>query len=272
MKRFASDSSTNCRNHPQARLLLAAFALFALEAATAQDQPPAAASTAAEPLQRISPNKIAAPNALLPAPAWAKLSAAQKTALLPLAQDWDALDATRKSQWLEVATRFSTLPAEDQARLQERMREWASLSPTERQQARIGFQGAKKITADERQAKWEAYQALPQEQRQQLADKAAKKLETQSGKVASKDGSGPSAGLPLAKSNRVPAAPASQAPKAVAATLLQAKPGATTVLITQNKLSPAHQLAGNTKVLANPALVDSKTLLPKRPLPGASAP
>lgn len=217
-----------------------------------------------------TPSKIAAPSTLLPAPNWAGLSAGQKSALLPLQQDWDGLDADRKSQWLEVATRFSALPAEDQLRMQERMREWARLSPAERQQARIGFQGAKKINADARQAKWEAYQALPQEQRQQLADKAAKKQQAQPGKSALSGNSGKAG--PQAKSNLVPAAPLNLAPKAVAPTLLQAKPGATTVLITQNKLAPAHQRAGHTKVLANPDLVDSKTLLPKRPRSAASAP
>ncbi|MCV2355052.1 DUF3106 domain-containing protein [Paucibacter sp. B2R-40] len=243
--------------------------------ALAASGPTLAASAAAEPLQRISPNKIAAPNALLPAPGWAKLNGAQKIALQPLEHDWDGLDTARKSQWLEVATRFSALPAEEQWRLQERMREWARLSPAERQQARIGFQGAKKIGADERQAKWQAYQALPAEQRQQLADKAAKKLETQSAKMTGITPSGLSTqsnNAPQAKSNRVPAAVPDLAPKAVAASLLQAKPGATTVLITQDKLIPAHQQAGNTKVLANPDLVDSKTLLPKRQASGASAP
>lgn len=278
MKRSTSLSCPNCR-HQQARLLMAAIALFASQAVLAQGLSAADASAsgaalavadnnAATPLVPTT-HKIAAPSTLLPAPNWPGLSAGQKSALLPLQQDWDGLDADRKSQWLEVATRFSTLPADDQMRMQERMREWARLSPAERQQARIGFQGAKKIAADARQAKWEAYQALPQEQRQQLADKAAKKLQAQPNKSAL---IGTASNGQQAKSNLVPTAPLNQAQKAVAPTLLQAKPGATTVLITHNKLVPAHQLAGHTKVLANPDLVDSKTLLPKRPRSGASAP
>lgn len=238
----------------------------------------ASASAAVEPLPRLAPSKVAAPHAMLPAPTWARLSAAQKTILLPLGTDWDSLDAARKSQWLEVAARFSALPAEEQARAQDRMREWAGLSPAERQQARIGFQGAKKISADERQAKWEAYQALPQEQRQQLADKAARKLATQASKAGTTSAADKTGDKSLAKSNIVPAPALSPAPKAVAPSLLQAKPGATTVLITQSKLAPAHQKAGHTKVLANPDLVDSKTLLPKQalrappPQPGTSTP
>jgi hypothetical protein len=292
MKRLAIAARPNCRKARQTGLAVAAFALFALETACAQALPSAAidnatamaassptvaasATATADALQRISPSKIAPPNALLPAPTWAKLGDAQKTALMPLAQDWDGLDAARKSQWLEVAARFSALPAEEQLRLQERMREWARLSPAERQQARIAFQGAKKINPDERQAKWEAYQALPPEQRQQLADKAAKKLEIQASKGAALPGAatvaGQSSNTPQVKSNLVPAAAPYQVPKAVAATLVQAKPGATTVLITQAKLIPAHQQAGNPKVLANPDLVDSKTLMPKRQASAASA-
>lgn len=274
-------------------LLVAGLATLAFQLAAAQTPPstdssisaapkeasqPASAPATAEPLQRLAPGKIAAPNALLPAPTWARLSPAQKTILQPLGADWDSLDAARRSQWLEVATRFSALPAEEQARAQDRMREWAKLSPAERQQARIGFQGAKKISADERQAKWEAYQALPQEQRQQLADKAAKKLATQSSKVPANGAGDKTGDKSLAKSNIVPAPALNPAPKAVAPSLLQAKPGATTVLITQDKLTPVHQKAGHTKVLANPDLVDSKTLLPKQtqrppiPQPSASAP
>jgi hypothetical protein len=286
MKRPTSISRSDCRHSQQAGLLLAAIALFASQAVLAQSLPAAdssasgavptvteaSATATLTPAAAVTPSKIAAPSTLLPAPTWAGLSAAQKSALLPLQQDWDGLDADRRSQWLEVATRSSKLPAEDQARMQERMREWARLSPAERQQARIGFQGAKKITADARQAKWEAYQALPQEQRQQLADKAAKKLQAQSDKAPLNALNGASNGAPQAKSNLVPAVPLHQVSKAVASTLVQAKPGATTVLITQDQRIPAHQQAGNTKVLADPDLVDSKTLLPKRLRTSTSAP
>lgn len=290
MKRSAGIPRAHCRKQ-QLSLLFAAIALLASKMAFAQsataptESPasgpmqtlqtplsPSAEVSAVEALPRLGPKKIAAPNALLPAPTWARLTPAQKEILLPLQQDWDALDAARKSQWLEVATRFSGLPAQEQSRVQERMREWTRLSPAERQQARISFQGAKKINADERQAKWEAYQALPQEQRQQLADKAAKKLENQASKPAKTGLLAQTSSTPQAKSNLVPKATSSQAPKAVAPSLLQAKPGATTVLMTQDKLVPSHQRAGYTKVLANPDWVDSKTLLPKRPTSSASGP
>ena len=68
----------------------------------------------------------------------------------------------------------------------------------------------------------------------------------------------------------VPAALKGQAVKGVTLSILQAKPGATTVLINTIKVLPAHQQAGQTKVFADPDLVDSKTLLPKRRMVAAS--
>lgn len=219
--------------------------------------PPAQAASAAK---RNTAPILGAGTALLP-PAWQGLSATQKKILAPLERDWDGLDAGRKSKWLEVAQRFPALPAEEQARMQERMRDWTRLSAAERQQARAGFQAAaQQLNPGDRQAKWEAYQALPPEKRQQLADKAAKKQAPK--KV----------GVPTAaaiesqnKSNLVPALPKNLSVKPVAPSLLQAKPGVSTVLITQTALRPSHQRAGQTKVWADPNLVDSKTLLPKRP-------
>jgi len=219
--------------------------------------PPAQAASAAK---RAAAPILGAGTALLP-PAWHGLSATQKKILAPLERDWDGLDAGRKSKWLEVAQRFPALPADEQARMQERMRDWTRLSAAERQLARAGFQAAaQQLNPGDRQAKWEAYQALPPEKRQQLADKAAKKQAPK--KV----------GVPTAaaiesqnKSNLVPALPKNLPVKPVAPSLLQAKPGVSTVLITQTALRPSHQRAGQTKVWADPNLVDSKTLLPKRP-------
>jgi hypothetical protein len=191
---------------------------------------------------------------------WKDLTQAQKQALAPLERDWDSLDASRRRKWLDVAGRLPMLQADEQARMQERMRDWASLTPTERQQARIGFQVTQQVKSDEREAKWAAYQALPAEKRQELSDKAASKLSKKApaaNKVATE-------GASQLKSNLVPAAPKGPLVKQVAPSVLQAKQGASTMLITQVSSQPAHLQAGQTKVLADPALVDSKTLLPKQ--------
>ncbi|MGS0759360.1 DUF3106 domain-containing protein, partial [Roseateles sp. GG27B] len=47
----------------------------------------------------------------------------QKQTLAPLERDWDKLESSNKSKWLEVAARFPALPADEQTRLQERMRD-----------------------------------------------------------------------------------------------------------------------------------------------------
>jgi hypothetical protein len=256
---------------------LRTFALFATLAiwiplAAAQTTPPSEAASAPEsvasaPIAPVSPAPIVTgsklqftppPTAFTP-PMWAGLSRTQQIALAPLERDWDKLDPARKSKWMEIVPRFMALSSDEQARMHERMRAWTRLSPAERQQARIGFQVAQQLTGEDRQAKWEAYQALSPEKRQELAEKAAQKL------LIKPAGPHP-AGLlePQAKSNLVPAPRKDLPVVPVAPSVLQAKPGVTTVLINQAKTVPAHQQAGQTKVLADPALVDSKTLLPKK--------
>lgn len=216
-----------------------------------------------------APAGLAAPSPMQPAPKWAGLTPAQKHALEPLARDWDGLDDTRKTKWLEIAPRFAALPQEERDRIHERMRAWAALSPAERQQARVGYQMVQQLKTRNREAKWEAYQALPPEKRAELAEKAAHKRALKAcvtGKHCASE-----AKLDAApKSNLVPPPPKVQAAKPVAPSVVQAKPGATTVLITQATIPPAHQQAGQTKVWADPELVDSKTLLPKKPSPAAS--
>jgi len=242
-------------------------------AASAAALPVAAEAPASSPLPRPAPVafKAQSPTAglphaatpLLPPPNWVGLNAAQKTALAPLEKDWDKLDEFRKGKWLEVAARYASLPAAEQARLQERMHDWARLSPAERQRARVGFQVAQQVKPDERQAKWEAYQALSPEERQALAEKAQKKQARKTTEL-------PAPTLDIngvqTKSNRVPTAAKLALGKSVAPSVVQAKSGASTVLINQTRNQPpAHQQAGQTKVFADPSLVDSKTLLPKKP-------
>jgi hypothetical protein len=203
------------------------------------------------------------PTALTSAPGWAGLTRAQRTILAPLEPDWPQMSDEHRGKWLTVANRIHRLPIDDQARLQERMRDWARMNPIERREARVGFLSAMQLDAEHRRAKWEAYQALPPERRAELAERAAKK-KAPSTPAASSPG-------PVSKSNLVPQ-PLKLAPAtAVAASLVQAKPGATTVLITRAIMPPAHQEAGQPKVIADPQLVNPKTLLPKPAKPAAAA-
>ncbi len=201
--------------------------------------------------------------------AWASLSGAQKTALAPLANDWSRIDANRKQKWLEVAARFPAMPADERARVQARMAEWARLSPAERAGARLQFQEVRRLPAEERQAKWQAYQALSPEERQALAKRA---------RPAQKAASSPDSGklriagkepAPLVKRNLV--APAQPTPtRVVAPTVVQAKPGATTTSMAKRAAPPLHHQTGLPKIAATPAFVNPDTLLPRRGPQGAA--
>ena len=97
---------------------------------------------------------------------WGQLSAAQQTALKPLAGQWATLNEGQQRMWLALAANYHDLSAAEQAKLQSRMAEWAALSPQQRTQVRQGYDAARQVPADERKAKWEAYKSLPTEQRE----------------------------------------------------------------------------------------------------------
>nr|WP_259371943.1 DUF3106 domain-containing protein [Caldimonas mangrovi] len=199
---------------------------------------------------------------------WRELTPAQRLALGPLEREWPRIDAARKRKWLEIAARFPSMNAQERARLQDRMTEWARLSPQERLTARMNYREAKDVSPQERLSSWEAYQALSEDERRQLARKAARERAANAKKPAGKAAS--KGGAQQAKS----ASP----PKPVAPAVLQARPGATTTSITKRPAPPWHQQPGMPKIAATPQFVDSHTLLPKvgpqavAPLPAASAP
>lgn len=101
-------------------------------------------------------------------PRWTELSQAQQKALLPLQTLWPTLDVNRKRKWLVIAQNFSDLSEPSQLLAQERMREWAALSPLQRSQARLNFAQTKQLSPDEKLAKWEAFQALNPEEKLKL--------------------------------------------------------------------------------------------------------
>lgn len=107
--------------------------------------------------------------------AWAELTPAQQQALAPLAGTWASLSAAQKRKWLALARRYPRLPAEEQATLHSRMRDWVALSPQQRTQARLNFGETKTLSPDDKKAKWEAYQALSPEEKRKLAAGAAAK-------------------------------------------------------------------------------------------------
>lgn len=208
---------------------------------------PAWAQVSKSPLPSLSASAEAG------GPDWAALSAQQRGVLAPLQRDWPGLNAARKAKWLEVAARFPAMPQAEQDRIRQRMAGWAQLTPAERGHARLSFQESKQLSSEEKQQRWEAYQALSAEERSALANRAK-----------------PAAERPIAPQRTAaqPRSGAASAPgtpliKPIAPTLVQAKPGATTTLMTKPPTPPPHQQPGQPTIAAKPGQVDGRTLLPK---------
>jgi len=106
---------------------------------------------------------------------WTGLSAAQRDALAPLSDTWNAFSDTRKRKWISIANSLPNLSAEERLKLRERMEDWAKLSRRDREQARLNFAQSKTISKADLAANWEAYQALSTEERQRLASLAPQK-------------------------------------------------------------------------------------------------
>ena len=150
------------------------------------------------------------------------------------------------------------------------MAEWARMSPVERGRARLSFQESKQFSPEQKQARWEAYQALPDDERKALADRHRRPDDAARRPRAA--ASVPDAVQPKSSAAARPQASAPLA-KQVAPTLVQAKPGATTTLMNTPAAPPAHHRPGQPKIAAKPGQVDSSTLLPQSgPQAAASSP
>ena len=206
---------------------------------------PASAPAASAPAARASANAGG--------PAWGALTTQQQTVLAPLKSDWASIDAAQKRKWLDIARRYPQLPPDEQARITERMTEWARMSVADRTRARLNFQEAKQLSPQERQARWEAYQALPESERRALQARG----------VPIND----RAALPAGAASRHAAshAAAASAPplKPVAPTIVQVRPGATTTPMTHKAAPPLPLQPGAPKIAVSPAQIDPATLLPQ---------
>lgn len=108
-------------------------------------------------------------------PTWIELTPAQQQALAPLSSEWDKLDGFRKKKWLEIGDKFAAMKPDEQARVQQRMREWAKLTPEQRRVARESYARAKKLNPDQKSAQWQQYQQLSEDQKKKLAADASRK-------------------------------------------------------------------------------------------------
>jgi hypothetical protein len=170
-------------------------------------------------------------NSLDTSPRWAELSQAQQKALLPLQTLWPTLDVNRKRKWLVIAQNFSDMSESSQILAQERMREWAALSPLQRSQARLNFAQTKQLSPDDKLAKWEAYQALNEEEKQKL----------------------PSSRLPSPKGAALAVKPIS--PAKLTAPPMKKEGQNSSPRIDTSQLNPFTLLPANTQVTNRPAVV-----------------
>lgn len=108
-------------------------------------------------------------------PGWETLNTPQKLALYPLAERWAFISEVQKRRWLALTTSFALLSPEEQAKFHERMTGWASLSAQQRNQARLNFATTNRLAPDDKKAQWEAYQALSEAEKRDLAARAAPK-------------------------------------------------------------------------------------------------
>ena len=81
----------------------------------------------------------------------------------------------QKRKWLVISRNQGKLSSAEKAVQHSRMTEWAGLSRQQREQARFNFDEVKQVPAAERKAKWEAYQALSDDEKRRLAESAAKR-------------------------------------------------------------------------------------------------
>lgn len=274
MTRAASTLPALLRLSVALLLSAAGFSAFSQEGEAAS-APELTASAVAPSVQSPQPTakprvrtKPVTPSALSTPPAnWSDLTPKQQALLAPLERDWSEISDTQRSKWLSATPTLAAMSGEEIKRVHDRIRDWTFLSGSERLNARISFQISRQLTAEQRQARWEAYQALPVEERKALADKAMARRQALA--EAPARASTPPAAQP--KSRVAPASPRLTSPALVTSTLVQAKPGATTVLITR-ELAQARGQAINPVRLSDPKLLDPNTLLPLKKAPPASAP
>jgi hypothetical protein len=139
----------------------------------------AAAQTALiTPPGALPSSDTATPNAVSAAPAptsnaWRQLTPMQRQALAPLGAQWGALTPLQQNKWLNISKNFTQLPVADQVTMHSRMADWVDLSPQQRNLARLNFNQMQRLPKEDKKAKWEAYQALPAEEKRLLSASTA---------------------------------------------------------------------------------------------------
>lgn len=128
-----------------------------------------------KPSKAIAEAHTVSPSRSFSSADWNSLTTAQRNALTPLAASWANLSDVQKRKWITLSANYPRMSAAEQTKLHERMAQWAALSPRQRELARLNFAEAKQITPEQKNEKWQAYQALSPEEKQKLAKSAQPK-------------------------------------------------------------------------------------------------
>ncbi len=106
--------------------------------------------------------------------AWQRLSPMQREALAPLKDEWAHFSADRRRKWLNIASRYPAMTAQQRQVLQRRMVEWVHMTPRQRRLARENYLAAGRAPVQSRRQAWERYQRLSLQQRRELERQAHK--------------------------------------------------------------------------------------------------
>lgn len=232
------------------------------------------AALAAPPTDTVA-QSAGAPAEVDRAPTWSSLSSGQQSALRPLERAWRSIGPEHKQKWMDLAAQFPAMSPDEQRRVQTRMTEWSTRTPEQRGAARLQFKQAQQLAPSNRQARWEAYQALPEAEKKEFAARAvpgstaAPSLAAQR-RARSAEALNPSEQGVQQKSNVIAAPEIGRPLRSVAPTVVQAPTGATTTLVSKRPAPPVHQQAGLPKITASPTFVNPSTLLPQRGPQGAA--
>ncbi len=83
------------------------------------------------------------------------------------------MENVRRKKWLGIADRYPIMKSDEQQRMQDRMREWASLTPEQRSKVRDTYKDFNQLPAEQKKLvkqKWEAYSNLPPEEKQRARE------------------------------------------------------------------------------------------------------
>ena len=111
-------------------------------------------------------------------PSWAELTTEHRRVLAPLSAEWDKMEGFRRVKWLGVAQRYQGLSSDEQARVQQRMIDWAKLTPDERKRARDKYKSMQKASPEKKEEvklKWQEYKELPESEQTRLKTEASRK-------------------------------------------------------------------------------------------------